>query len=182
MWLHFIRDYGGWTQIRIPQTPMVLLYTDAATMADLGWGAWWDTHWTWNQWDSEFIRWESPSIDYLELFTVLVVTWMWTPYFANKEVRVNSDNQPTVCIINNKSSHSPSMLNLICFLTLHCMLNNIHLSAQFIPGSLNQRSDVLSCLQFSRFYHLMPEANAEPTPLPSFLSPLSASTYSNLWL
>ena len=55
MWLHFIRDYGGWTQIRTPQTPMVLLYTDAAKMADLGWGAWWDTHWTWHQWDYEFI-------------------------------------------------------------------------------------------------------------------------------
>ena len=40
MWLRFIRGYGGWTQIRTPQTPMVLLYTDAATMADLGWGAW----------------------------------------------------------------------------------------------------------------------------------------------
>ena len=55
MWLRFIRDYGGWTQICTPQTPMVLLYTDAATMVDLGWGAWWDTHWTWDQWDSEFI-------------------------------------------------------------------------------------------------------------------------------
>ena len=40
MWLRFIRGYGGWTQIHTPQTPMVLLYTDAATMADLGWGAW----------------------------------------------------------------------------------------------------------------------------------------------
>ena len=55
VWLHFIRDYGGWTQIRTPQTPMVMLYTDAATTEDLGWGAWWDTHWTWDQWDSEFI-------------------------------------------------------------------------------------------------------------------------------
>ena len=162
--------------------PMVLLYTNAFTTADLGWGAWWDTHWIWDQWDSEFIWRESPSIDYLEMFAVVVANWIWTPYFVNKEVRVNSDNQPMVCIINNKSSHSPSMLNLICFLTLHCMLNNIHVSAQFIPGTLNQRSDTLSCLQFSRFHHLMPEANTEQTPLHSFLSPLSASTYNNLCL
>ena len=40
MWLHFIRDYGGWTQILTPQMPMVLLYTDVATTEDLGWGAW----------------------------------------------------------------------------------------------------------------------------------------------
>ena len=133
MWLHFIRDYGGWTQILTPQMPMVMLYTDAAMTEDLGWGAWWDNHWTWDQWDSEFIQWESPSIDYLELYAVVVAIWIWTPYFANKQVRVNSDNQPTVCVINNKSSHSPSMLTLIRFFTMHCMLNNIHLSAQFIP-------------------------------------------------
>ena len=76
MWLHFIRDYGGWTQNRTPQTPMVMLYTDAATTEDLGWSAWWDTHWTWDQWDSEFIQQESPSIDYRELFVVLVAIWI----------------------------------------------------------------------------------------------------------
>ena len=48
MWLHFIKDYGGWTQIRTPLIPLVMLYTDAATTEDLGWGAWWDTHWTWD--------------------------------------------------------------------------------------------------------------------------------------
>ena len=147
-----------------------------------GWGTWWDTHWTWDQWVSEFIQQESPSIDYMELFEVLVAMWIWTLDFANKEVRVNSDNQPMVYIINNKSSHSPSMLNLIHFLTLHCMLNNIHLSAQFIPSTLNQRSDALSRLQFSWFHHLMPEANVEPTPLPSFLLPLCASMLNNLYL
>ena len=38
MWLHFIRDSGGWTQILTPQMPMVLLYTDAATTENLSWG------------------------------------------------------------------------------------------------------------------------------------------------
>ena len=55
MWLCFLQEYGGWTQIHTPQMPMVMLFTDAATTEDLGWGAWWDTHWTWDQWDSEFI-------------------------------------------------------------------------------------------------------------------------------
>ena len=55
MWLHFIKDYGGCTQIRTLLTPLVMLYTDVATTEDLGWGAWLDTHWTWDQWDSKFI-------------------------------------------------------------------------------------------------------------------------------
>ena len=40
MWLCFLQEYGGWTQIHTPQTPMVMLFTDAATTEDLGWGAW----------------------------------------------------------------------------------------------------------------------------------------------
>ena len=45
MWKHFILEYGGWTPILLPDTPMVHLYTDTATMATLGWGTWWGTAW-----------------------------------------------------------------------------------------------------------------------------------------
>ena len=35
------------------------------------------------------------SIDFLELFAVVVAVWIWSPQFANKHVVVHSDNQPT---------------------------------------------------------------------------------------
>ena len=42
------------------------------------------------------------SIDFLELFAVVVVVWIWSPQFANKHVVVHSDNQPTVAVVNSK--------------------------------------------------------------------------------
>ena len=49
MWKHFILEYGRWTPILLPDTPTVHLYTDAATMATLGWGTFWDIAWMWDQ-------------------------------------------------------------------------------------------------------------------------------------
>ena len=110
------------------------------------------------------------------------VVWIWSPQFANKHVVVHSDNQPTVAVVNSKTSKSNSMLVLLRFLTLHCMLNNITLTASFLPGSANQVADALSHLQFSRFRQLMPLADPMPMTLSTFLSPLSKCTFMNLQL
>ena len=61
------------------------------------------------------------SIDFLELYAVLVALQVWTPQFANKWVIVHSDNQPTVTVVNAKTSNSSSMLtsNQILNFALH---------------------------------------------------------------
>ena len=105
-----------------------------------------------------------------------------SPQFANKHVVMHSDNQPTVAVVNSKTSKSSSMLVLLRFLTPHCMLNNITIMSIFLPGSANQVPDALSHLQFSRFHQLMPLADPVPTALPTFLSPLSEHTFKNLQL
>ena len=182
MWRKFIQEYGGWTTILTPDTPVVHVFTNAATTPHLGWGAWWDTAWMWDQWEAEFMHQQKPSIDFLELFAVLVAVYAWCPYFANKHVIVHSDNQPTVAVINAKSSNSPSMLILIRFLMLHSMLNNIKITSQFVPGARNERADALSHLQFSRFRALHWGANQDATPPPGFLSPLCNNMLESLWL
>ena len=155
IWSRFIREYGGWTPILLPETPIMHLFTDAATTETLGWGAWWGTAWAWDTWDPVFMCSSKFSIDFLELFAVVVAVWIWSPQFANKHVIVHSDNQPTVAVVNSKTSKSNSMLVLLQFLTLHCMLNNITITANFVPGSANHVADALSHLQFSRFHQLM---------------------------
>ena len=182
MWKCFIQEYGGWTNIITPETPVLHVFTDAATTQHLGWGAWWDMDWMWDKWDAHFMQQHDPSIDFLELFAVLVAVYAWSPYFANKHVIVHSDNQPTVAVVNAKTSNSDSMLVLIRFLTLHCMLNNIKLTSQFVPGTSNQRADALSRLQFSRFHQLHQGAAPSATPLPGFLSPLCNNTLESLQL
>ena len=66
----------------------------------------------WDQWDAHFMQQQQPSIDFLELFAVLVAVYAWSPQFANKHIIVHSDNQPTVAVINSKMSNSDSMLVL----------------------------------------------------------------------
>ena len=66
MWKHFIQDYGGWTNILMPETPVIHVFMDAATTEHLGWGAWWDKAWMWDQWDAHFMQQHQPSIDFLE--------------------------------------------------------------------------------------------------------------------
>ena len=138
--------------------------------------------WAWDKLDPVFLRSSTLSIDFLELFAVVVAVWIWSPQFANKHVVVHSDNQPKVAVVNGKTSKSNSMLVLLRFLTLHCMLNNITLTASFVPGSANQVADALSHLQFSRFHQLMPLADPVPMTLPTFLSLLSECTFMNLQL
>ena len=121
MWKRFIQEYGGWTPILLPETPVIHLFTDSATTETLGWGTWWGTAWAWDTWDPAFMRSSTLSIDFLELFVVVVEVWIWSPQFANKYVVMHSDNQPTVAVVNSKTSKSASMLVLLRFLTLHCM-------------------------------------------------------------
>ena len=182
MWARFIQEYGSWMPIHLPETPVIHLFTDAMTTASLGWGAWWGMAWAWDTWDPHFMLESTMSTDFLELYVVVVAVWIWSPQFANKHMVVHSDNQPTVSVVNSKISKSSSMLTLLRFLTLHCMLNNIVITSNFIPGSANQIADALSGLQFSRFHHLMPEADPQPMALPTFLSPLSECTFENLQL
>ena len=182
MWQHFIADYEGWAPIITPSTLVLHLFTDAATSVHLGWGAWWGLAWTYDSWDPQFMQNNNLSIDFLELYAVLVALQVWTSQFANKWVIVCSDNQPTVAVVNAKTSNSSSMFTLIRYLTLHCMLNNIKLTAQFVPAVHNSAADALSHLQFSRFRALIPGANVTPAPLPSFLSPLCDNTLDNLHL
>ena len=92
MWQHFITEYGGWTPIITPSTPVLHLFTDTATTEHLGWGDWWGSEWTYDSWDPQFMCSESPSIDFLELYAVLVAAQVCTAQFANKCVIVHSDN------------------------------------------------------------------------------------------
>ena len=182
MWRRFIQEYGGWTPILLPESPVIYLFTDAATTTTLGWGACWCTVLAWDAWDPDFMHSSTMSIDFLELYVVVVTVWIWSPQFANKHVVMHSDNQPTVAVVNSKTSKSSSMLVLLRFLTLHCMLNNITITSNFLLGSAYQVADALSCLQFSRFHQLMPLADPVPMALPTFLSPLSKHTFENLQL
>ena len=59
---------------------------DASANPDLGWGAWYDQEWMCQKWDKDFLDQNKPSIDFLELYAVVVVVYAWTPKLINKSV------------------------------------------------------------------------------------------------
>ena len=113
---------------------------------------------------------------------MVVAIYAWSDLMANKHIIVHSDNTPTVAVINDKFAHSPNLMHLVHFLVLHFMLNNITVTAAYIPGLANKRSDALSHFQLHQFHQLHPEADPHTLPCPSYLYPLSEHTYSNLQL
>ena len=56
------------------------MYLDAPGNFRLGFGAFCGTEWTFGQWDEEFCKQHNPSIEYLELFAVLVGVLNWIKF------------------------------------------------------------------------------------------------------
>ena len=182
MWIVFLQEYGGSSPIPCLNPTQLEVFTDASANASLGWGAWCGMKWMWGGWDETFFHVYHNSIDFLELYAVVIAVYTWSDIMANKHVVVHSDNTPTVAVINDKFAHSPNLMYLFRFLALHCMLNNITLTAVYIPGPENNRLDALSHFQLRKLHQLHPEADPHPLQCPSFLYPLSEHTFNNLQL
>ena len=76
------------------------MYSDASGNYGLGFGAYCGTEWTYGQWNKEFCVKVEPSIEYLELFAVLVGVLNWIHLFSNKRIMLFCDNQSVVYMIN----------------------------------------------------------------------------------
>ena len=59
------------------------MYSDASRNFRLGFGAYCGTEWSFGQWDYEFCQDKQPSIEYLELFAVVVGVLNWLKLWKN---------------------------------------------------------------------------------------------------
>ena len=62
------------------------------------------------------------------------------------------------------SSHSKTMMALVCTFMLLAMQHNVHVHIQHITGVNNDVADALSCFQMDRFWQLCLHAAPEPLP------------------
>ena len=72
----------------MPPTLVVMIFTDASANPLLGWGAWSSTSWMWDRWNPGFLNSFQPSIDFLELYAIVVAVFVWTPNRINKTVEI----------------------------------------------------------------------------------------------
>ena len=88
-------------------------YTDASGAAKLGFGCYYNKHWTYGMWEDSFISNCKPSIEFLELYVVAIAIQLWESYLQNKRVVVFFDNKSVVDMINNTVSSCEKCMKLI---------------------------------------------------------------------
>ena len=183
VWQHLLLNYNSVRLIRKPrEVPEHHCFTDATANPNLGWGAVWDNRWTTGKWTPNFVQSYNFSIDFLELYAVVVAVETFKVQWANSIVFIHSDNTPTVDVLHSMSSRSKDMMLLVRYLALTCMLHQIQIVSKYCPGGQNVKADALSRFQMAKFFQEHPTACADPDPCPQWMSPLSGDTLENLWL
>ena len=91
MWRTFLDKFRGWNPIvnvdQLSHHPVEIV-ADVAGSVQLGWGMWLlhTGHWMYGQGEPEVFAAMNPSIDFLELYTLLVAVVMWAPFLMDKVV------------------------------------------------------------------------------------------------
>ena len=180
MWQSFLTANVGSTLIpnqRFWSSADLHLATDAS--ATLGFGLVFGNHWAAAPWPQDFLA-TNPSIEFLELFPIVLAVVQFATHLANTKVRFSCDNQAVVAIINRQTSRSPQIMLLVRILVLTSLTYNILFRATFIPGLQNVLPDALSRLQITRFWQHAPATmDRHPTNLTSRLWPISEQKLTN---
>ena len=97
------------------------------------------------------------SIEWQELFLIVVACTLWFPHFSGKRIQFWCDDELVVAIIN--SGHSKDLPR---FLVLLSMKHNFFVRAHHVPGVSNNITDTLSCFQDERFPQWLPRHKKTP--------------------
>ena len=89
------------------------MYSDASTSRDLGFGGISGNSWMYGAWGHEFIDECNPSIEYLELFTVVAMVVAWIHRHKNRRIILFCDNLSMVHMINTTSNKCKNCMVLI---------------------------------------------------------------------
>ena len=111
------------------------------------------------------------SIEWQELFLIVVACAIWYPLFKGKRLQFWCDNQSVVSIRKSGHSKAPLIMELVRKLVLLSMEHNFLVRARHVPGVSNEIADALSRFQMQRFWALAPDTDQIPcTTLPSLMT------------
>ena len=175
MWKVFLANWNGRTfflDSSPTPTPDLELYTDAA--GSIGFGGYLQGKWFQGHWPPQMhLNWERGiSIEWQELFPIVVACSIWHQFFAGKRLQFWCDNESVVSIINSGHSKVPRIMELVRKLVLLSMQHNFLVRARHVPGVSNNIADALSRLQMQRFRALAPDADQSPCIIPPSLMTL----------
>ena len=158
VWRQFLMEpdsyYRPFMEITAFNAEQLDMYSDASGNYKLGFGAYCGPEWTFGQWDTQFCTLNKPSIEYLELFTVLVGVLNWIKLFSNHRIILFCDNEAVVNMINGSSSRCKNCMVLIRLLVAESIARNVRVFARHVGTKENGKADALSRLDLNRFWGL----------------------------
>ena len=157
MWLKFLnnpviycRPFIDYSEILMAET--IDWFTDAS--GKIGMGGYCKQEWFQEEWNKCWLAQEEPSIEYLELATVLCSIYFWVENYKNCHICLYCDNQAVISMINNATSSCRNCMVLIHLLTLKSLELNVRIFAKSVPTAKNYFADTLSRFQMNRFWDL----------------------------
>ncbi len=166
IWKRFLLEFNGdvfWLPKSWECNYDLGLFSDAS--GAIGWGATLNSHWVQGRWSKEVLD-NDFSIEFKELFPIVVSCVVWGPKMKNKRIMFHSDNESIVAIINKKTSSEPDLMILVRHLVFSCLKYNIMFRAKFIPGKSNAIADAISRFNMQEFRRLAPKADLCPSSIP----------------
>lgn len=175
MWKAFLAGWNGrsfFLDSTVTPSPDMNLYTDAS--GTIGFGGYFNGKWFQGKWPPhmQLNKDRGISIEWQELFPIVVACAIWFPYFSGKRIQFWCDNESVVAILNSGRSKAPRVMDLLRFLVLISMKHNFYVRARHVPGVSNEIADALSRFQVSRFRAAAPTAEHTPCTIPPSLMTL----------
>ena len=95
---------------------------------------------------------------------------LWPPIYGvleqwvSRRVEFLCDNESVVAVLESGTLQDKSLMVLLHYLTMLAIRHSFSFTASSVPGKDNPVADALSRFQFQRFRHLVPHADAAPSP------------------
>ena len=156
----FSQSWSGCSFLQYPQwAPLPDFEVSSDASGALGYGAIFQCHWFSGAWLTTQV---SQSIEYKELFPIIVAAYLCGPLWASKQVNFLSDNRSVVDILRSGTSRAPTIMSLVRY-------HSFSFTASPVRGKSNPIADSLSRFQFQHFRRLAPHADPIATQIPQQL-------------
>ena len=140
------------------------MFTDASGKHGLG--GYFGSLWFSQEWPLKYQR---HGINVKELLAVITAFELWIGQFADKQIKIYTDNENICNLWRNRSVKDLVLLKLIRHLFLRAISVNCNVMLVHVPGHYNAIADHLSRLQVRRARQLAPFLEEEPCEVPSIV-------------
>ena len=145
-------------------------FTDASTSKGCGGICY--NQWFILEWNEDFMKINKPSINYLELYALMLGILAWGNRFRDRCIVIFC----VIHMVNNTTSSNKNCMVLIRMLVLHSTEYNIRIKVKYVRSEQNNFADLLSRLEYKRFRELARQRKkrfeGKPIEIPDQLWPM----------